>query len=113
MLVLAGVQTVAWSRQQKGYIQYHPPKGPIPTKPIEDLKKRQSKRERELEMKIQEHTDLLLQLEQELDGAIASGKLTKAELAELQKKHDNLVEEKLRLEEEFSGLQKKRTKLTT
>ena len=35
-------------------------------------------------MKIQEHTDLLLRLEEELDKAIASGKLTKAELAVLQ-----------------------------
>jgi chromosome segregation ATPase len=113
MLVLAGVQTVAWARQQKGYIPYHPPKGPIPTKPNDDLKKRQSKRERELEMKIQEHTDLLLQLEEQLDGAIASGKMTKAELASLQKEHDNLAEAKSKLEEEYSDLQKKRMKLTS
>ena len=111
MLVLAGVQTVAWARQQRGYIPYHPPKDPIPTKPNDDLKKRQSKRERELEMKIQEHTDLLLQLEEQLDGAMASGKLTKAELASLQKEHDNLVEAKSKLEEEYSDLQKKRMKL--
>ena len=113
MLVLAGVQTVAWARQQKGYIPYHPPKGPIPTKPNDDLKKKQSKRERELEMKIQEHTDLLLQLEEQLDGAIASGKMTKAELASLQKEHDNLAEAKSKLEEEYSDLQKKRMKLTS
>ncbi len=113
MLVLAGVQTVAWARQQKGHIQYHPPKDPIPTKPIDDLKKRKSKRERELEMKIQEHTDLLLQLEQELDGAIASGKMTKADLAKLRKKYDNLAEAKAELEKELSSLQKKRTKLTS
>jgi len=113
MLVLAGVQTVAWARQQKGYIPYHPPKGPIPTKPNDDLKKRQSKRERELEMKIQEHTDLLLQLEEQLDGAIASGKMTKADLAKLRKKYDNLAEAKAELEKELSSLQKKRTKLTS
>ncbi len=64
-------------------------------------------------MKIQEHTDLLLVLEEQLDGAIASGKMTKAELASLQKEHDTLTEEKAELEKEYSDLQKKRMKLTT
>ena len=109
MLVLAGVQTVSWARQQKGHKPWHPPKEPLPTEP----KKKQSKRERELEMKIQEHTDLLLVLEEQLDGAIASGKMTKAELASLQKEHDTLTEEKAELEKEYSDLQKKRMKLTT
>ena len=109
MLVLAGVQTISWARQQKGHKPWHPPKEPEPT----ESKKKQSKRERELEMKIQEHTDLLLKLEEQLDGAIASGKMTKAELASLQKEHDTLTEEKAELEKEYSDLQKKRMKLTT
>ena len=109
MLVLAGVQTVSWARQQKGHKPWHPPQEPLPT----ESKKKQSKRERELEMKIQEHTDLLLVLEEQLDGAIASGKMTKAELASLQKEHDTLTEEKAELEKEYSDLQKKRMKLTT
>ena len=109
MLVLAGVQTVSWARQQRGHKPWHPPQEPLPT----ESKKKQSKRERELEMKIQEHTDLLLVLEEQLDGAIASGKMTKAELASLQKEHDTLTEEKAELEKEYSDLQKKRMKLTT
>jgi hypothetical protein len=114
MLVLAGVQTVNWARQQKGHIPYHPPKEPQPTKPTDaTVKKRADKRERELEMKIQEHTDLLLRLEEELDNSIAGGKLTKAELSVLQQKHEDLANEKIKLEEEYSDLQKKRTKLAS
>ena len=33
MLVLAGVQTVSWARQQKGHKPWHPPKEPLPTEP--------------------------------------------------------------------------------
>ena len=58
-------------------------------------------------MKIQEHTDLLLRLEEELDNSIAGGKLTKAELSVLQQKHEDLANEKIKLEEEYSDLQKK------
>jgi len=115
MLVLAGVQTVNWARQQNGHIPYHPLKGPQPTKPTDNatVKKRADKRERELEMKIQEHTDLLLRLEEELDNSIAGGKLTKSELNALQQQHDDLTIKKDKLQEEYSVLQKKRTKSTS
>ena len=114
MLVLAGVQTVSWARQQAGHIPYHPPKGPTPTptKPDANVKKR-ADREKELEMKIQEHTKLLLRLEEELDKSIASGKLTKAELGKLQTAYDELQDETEDLKKEYSDLQKKRMKLAS
>jgi len=111
MLVLAGVQTISWARERKGHPPFRPgPPTPVTTTP---LKKRANDREKELEMKIQEHTNLLLQLEEQLDGAIASGKMTKAELASLQKEYDDLDKEKSKLEKEYSVLQKKRTKLAS
>ena len=123
MLVLAGVQTVSWARQQKGHKPWHPPQEPEPSKPIEKKGDKESlkkiavtlleKREKELEMKIQEHTDLLLKLEVELDKAIDEKNLTKTELAELQTSYDEKVIAKEELEKEFSDLQKKRMKLAS
>ena len=64
-------------------------------------------------MKIQEHTELLLRLEEELDKAKASENMSKSELDKLQKAYDDMVDEKSGLEEELSNLQKNRPKLTT
>ena len=60
------------------------------------------------EMKVQENTDLLLRLEEELDKAKASDNMSKAELDKLQSAYDNMVEEKTGLEAELADLQKKR-----
>ena len=64
-------------------------------------------------MKIQEHTDILLKLEVELDKAVDEKNLTKTELAELQTSYDEKVIAKEELEKEFSDLQKKRMKLAS
>ena len=102
MLVLAGVQTIEWGR---GITRPKFKKQPVD--------KTAGDREKELEMKIQEHTELLLRLEEELDKAKASENMSKSELDKLQKAYDDMVDEKTGLEKELSNLQKKRPKLTT
>tara|TARA_A100001011_G_C14319121_1_gene849576 strand:- start:6414 stop:7775 length:1362 start_codon:yes stop_codon:yes gene_type:complete len=102
MLVLAGVQTIEWGSGRTR------PK--IKKQPVDNTA---GDKEKELEMKIQEHTDLLLRLEEELDKAKASENMSKSELGKLQTAYDDMVEEKTGLEEELSNLQKKRPKLTT
>ena len=113
MLVLAGVQTIGWARQSKGLKPFEP-RIPTPPKPqnSKELKKLE-KREKELEMKIQEHTDLLLKLEAELDKSIANENMTKEELDKLQTAYDDLGNDKNELEKELSELQKKRMKLAS
>lgn len=98
MLVLAGVQTIEWGRQKK--IPHINKKRPVDNTAGD--------REKELEMKVQEYTDLLLRLEEELDKAKASDNMSKSELNKLQKEHDKIAQEKEALQEELSDLQKKR-----
>ena len=98
MLVLAGVQTIEWGRG----ITYTKPKK---QKPVDNTA---GDREKELEMKVQEYTELLLRLEEELDKAKASDNMSKAELDKLQSAYDDMVEEKTGLEAELADLQKKR-----
>ena len=98
MLVLAGVQTIEWGRG----ISYTRPKK---QKPVDNTA---GDREKELEMKVQEYTELLLRLEEELDKAKASDNMSKAELDKLQTAYDDMVEEKTGLEAELADLQKKR-----
>ena len=113
MLVLAGVQTIGWARQAKGLKPFEP-KIPTPPKPQNSKEyKKLEKREKELEMKIQEHTDLLLKLEEELDKSKLNESLTKDELDKLQTAYDDLGGEKEELEKELSELQKKRMKLAS
>ena len=113
MLVLAGVQTIGWARQSKGLKPFEP-RIPTPPKPQNSKEfKKLEKREKELEMKIQEHTDLLLKLEAELDKSIANESMTKEELDKLQTAYDDLGNDKNELEKELSELQKKRMKLAS
>ena len=113
MLVLAGVQTIGWARQSKGLKPFEP-RIPTPPKPQNSKELRKlEKREKELEMKIQEHTDLLLKLEAELDKSIANENMTKEELDKLQTAYDDLGNDKNELEKELSELQKKRMKLAS